>query len=111
MTNNLSPYVAPPADATRIHNWSYIFNTDELHRFFYGTQRGEPVPVGICGYQNPDGSVRARSIFIDNAAAREFDPAAARQLARALIAAADEVDELANHDRCPVAQSTPTTGS
>src|SRR5271163_3123184 len=77
--------VAPPPDATRVTKWGYIFEPDVLHRFFYGTQRGERLSVEINGFQNRDGSVRA----LDR---QELDGAAARELAHALIAAADELD-------------------
>lgn len=87
-TNNDIP--APP-DATKVTEWERIFAVNVLHRFFNGTQRGEQVRVGINGYQNGDGSVRTRWIQIDE---QELDAAAARELARALIAAADELDEL-----------------
>lgn len=87
-TNNGIP--APP-DATKLTEWDKVFSVDALHRFFYGTQRGERVRVGINGYQNPDGTVRERWIHVDG---QELDAAAARELARALIAAANEFDEL-----------------
>jgi hypothetical protein len=88
--------VAPPPDATRVTKWEHIFHPDVLHRFFYGTQRGERVSVEINGFQNQDGSVRGRWIHVDGRVLdrQELDGAAARALARALIAAADELDGL-----------------
>ncbi|MGA8123607.1 MAG: hypothetical protein WBS15_03470 [Mycobacterium sp.] len=88
--------VAPPPDATMVTKWGYIFDPDVLHRFFYGTQRGERVSVEINGFQNRDGSVRGRWIHVDGRVLdrQELDGAAARELARALIAAADELDGL-----------------
>jgi hypothetical protein len=79
--------ISAPADATKVTEWDRIFDNDILHRFFYRTQRGD---VEINGYQNPDGTVR-RFIQVDG---REFDAASARLLARALLAAADELDGL-----------------
>jgi hypothetical protein len=54
----------------------------EMHRFFWGTQRGE---VGVNGHQNSDGTVRER--WINPGPEVELDSAAARERARALIAA------------------------
>ena len=66
-----------------------------MHRFFYGTQRAERVSVEINGFQNRDGSVRGRWIHVGGTLDRqELDGAAARELALALIAAADELDGL-----------------
>ena len=87
--------VAPPPDATWVTKWGYIFDPDVLHRFFYGTQRGERVSVEINGFQNRDGSVRGRWIHVGGTLDRqELNGAAARELALALIAAADELDGL-----------------
>ena len=84
--------IPAPADATRVTEWDRVFDIDVLHRFFYGTQRGD---VGISGYQNPDGSVRERFIHVSRGLdGRELDAATARVLARALIAAADELHRL-----------------
>src|ERR1700722_13461470 len=71
--------VAPPPDATRVTKWGHIFDTDVLHRFFYGTQRGERVSVEISGFQNRDGSVRGRWIHVDGRVLdrQELDGAAA----------------------------------
>jgi hypothetical protein len=90
----IRPDVAPPPDATKIFDWDYVLNDHELHRTFHGTQRG---PVKIDGFQNPDGSIHSRGFYIDMDALerQELDAAAARKLARALIATADELDELA----------------
>jgi hypothetical protein len=90
----IRPDVAPPRDATKVFDWDHIFNEHELHRIFHGTQRD---PVRIDGYQKPDGSIHGRGFYVDVDALerQELDAAAARALARALIAAADELDELA----------------
>lgn len=91
--------IPAPADATKLTEWDRIFAVNVLHRFFYGSQRGERVRVEILGYQNPDGSVRERWIHVHAVPNPrddlELDAAAARELARALIAAADELDALA----------------
>jgi len=88
--------IPAPADATKVTEWDRIFAVNVLHRFFYGTQRGGRVRVGINGYQNPDGSVRERWITVTVVPdlSNGLDAGAARDLARALIAAADELDEL-----------------
>ena len=86
--------IPAPADATEIDEWDRVFDVDVLHRFFLGTQRGD---VGISGYQNGDGSVRERFIHVSRGLDDgELDAAAARVLARALIAAADELDSLSD---------------
>lgn len=85
----IRPDVAPPPDASEVFGWEHVFNDHKLHRFFWGTRRGA---VGICGYQNRDGSICERSISIGREI--DLDAAAARELARALIATADELDEL-----------------
>jgi hypothetical protein len=84
--------LTPPGSPSGGH----IFDTDVLHRFFYGTQRGERVSVEINGFQNRDGSVRGRWTHVDGRALdrQELDAAAARELARMLISAADELDGL-----------------
>ena len=91
----IRPDVAPPPDATRIDGWAHVFNDHESHRFFYGTQRGA---VRIEGYQNSDGTIRGRWFYLDSRAleCEELDAAAARELARALTATADELDEFAS---------------
>jgi hypothetical protein len=98
MTTTNHADIPAPVDATEVTEWDRIFAVNVLHRFFYGTQRGERVRVGINGYQNGDGSVRERWIQVDGRAVdgQELDAAAARDLARALIAAADELDGLTN---------------
>lgn len=84
----MRPNVAPPPDATEIFKWDHLLSDHELHRFFHGTRRG---PARIDGFQALDGTVHERSIYINECL---LDAAAARELARALIACADELDEL-----------------
>jgi hypothetical protein len=88
-----NPDVPAPADATKVTEWDRIFRGHELHRFFHGTQRGD---VGIYGYQNPDGSVRERSIQFDGRKLdrRVFDAASAGELGEALLALAGELGAL-----------------
>ena len=61
------------------------------------TRNGHEANVYVCiaGVQRPDGRVE-RHIIVDELGARDpLTAAEARQLARALIAAADDVDRLA----------------
>jgi hypothetical protein len=67
-------------------------------RPFYGTCRGDEVRVGIAGHQNADGTVSGRFIVLE-VADDVVDPAGARELTRHLIAAADEIDRLAEAQR------------
>jgi hypothetical protein len=93
ITSNPVATIPLPADATRADDWAKVFSLDELHRFFFGTRRDtDRACVGIVGFQNPDGTIRQRCIQVG--AGRdtldvELDAAAARELARALIAAAE----------------------
>ena len=91
----IRPDVAPPPDATKVFDWDHVLSDHELHRIFRGTRRG---PVRIDGLQRHDGTVHGRRAFyidMDALERQELDAATARELARALIATADELDELA----------------
>jgi hypothetical protein len=58
----------------------------------HGTRRGVDVRVDIAGWQRADGAVTRRAILVDAGyVGNELDAAAARELARRLIAAADEL--------------------
>jgi hypothetical protein len=92
-----TPDVNPSVDATTVNDWQRVFDSDEQHRFFYGTSRGDQARVDIVGHQNADGTVPGRSIVLDGADV--VNPAGARQLARHLIAAADEIERLAEAQR------------
>jgi hypothetical protein len=79
---------------------------DHVSRYLSGSSRvGErddkahDVIVQIHGTQGPDGDVTRRSTVVDgNAATLELSGDHARQLGRALIGAADEVEQMANYD-------------
>ena len=81
------PDVPAPVGAVTVDE----FNR-EGWRPFFGTQRGN---VGVYGEQNTDGTVTHLVITVgppgDTA---ELDSAGARQLATAMLAAADEIDKL-----------------
>ena len=88
-----------PAGAERVYDWHDV-GTDDEGRFFYGrgwvieraANQRDDMFVDIRGVQRPTGEVRreiaAGPLHPDN----PITPAQARQLARALMAAADEVD-------------------
>lgn len=81
--------------------------TDPPHRVIYGTRRildGHPAIVGtaavqFCDGTVDDGEIGLPSVYIDRGDTQSIDGLSsghARQLARALIAAADELDALEN---------------
>jgi hypothetical protein len=78
-----------------------VFRGEERpHRWFYGTARNvEGVTVAIGGFQCADGSVRDRiGYVVVDPQRNELDAAGLRQLARAAIATADELDWLSDAD-------------
>jgi hypothetical protein len=93
-------YPPAPADATAfLTDWA--LDSDEptatLSRVFHGTARvarGDyDISVTITGTQYADGTVE-RNIAVGQAATGELDAGLAHALARALIAAAAELDGL-----------------
>jgi hypothetical protein len=87
--------VQAPPDATEVRAWMAVFDADAPTRYFRGTRRGsDPVSVDLAGYQETNGAVRQR--WITPAVDTDLDAAGARELAAHLIAAADELDELAD---------------
>jgi hypothetical protein len=86
-----TPAIAPPGVAIQIdEDWRY--NDGQVRRF-QGTKRGTEFHVDIIGWQDRDGSIVRhavidRDIVIDSTAAT-------RELAAELLAAADEIDALA----------------
>lgn len=70
----------------------------EIGRLIYGRDRtvaGHPVRVYGLGSQLPDGSIRDAEVCVADGEDRglgELSPGAARELAAALLATADEVD-------------------
>ena len=96
--------VAHPAGATHVADWYDLqFGINQVGRYFSGSSRvverqdqGRDVIVQIDGTQRADGAATRRILVIDgNAEAIELSGGDARQLGRALIAAADEVDRWA----------------
>jgi hypothetical protein len=83
--------VAPPAGAVRTFAWQLDGN---WFRDFEGTtRRGGPARVQIFGRQQADGSTR-RWIAVHSGHLDALDAAATRELAAALIDAADEIERL-----------------
>ncbi|TVS77299.1 hypothetical protein [Mycobacterium helveticum] len=84
--------VAPPTGAVRTFGWQRDGN---WFRDFKGTLRqGGLARVEICGRQEADGSTR-RWISVHTRHLDALDAPAARELAAALTAAADELEWLA----------------
>lgn len=101
--------IPDPAGALTLYDW-YV-DTDEagnpeLVRAFRGSHceidtpgRGPGCQVWVYGMQHGDGAIE-RGIWVDNA--EELSAATARQLARALISAADEIDRVSERDTAAV---------
>jgi hypothetical protein len=105
-TTDLPPDVPHPAGATHVADW-YDVDGPDAARCFTGSEwavdRGQHSPdllVQIDGTQYRDGkAVRFISVMEGQyERLTELSGARARQLARALIAAADEVDRWMAHD-------------
>jgi hypothetical protein len=101
---NPFPNVPLPAGAHLVEDWVDV-GTDSPSRYFEGLHRvvergapdpGEPIHVYIAGAQTPDGRLEPIEIVVHQLHADEpiMSAATARQLARALIAAADGFDGL-----------------
>lgn len=86
-----------PADAVDVYPWYQDPHSDKVARSFTGTRRnvdlapGYTVLVDVSGVQSDDGRVE-RLIGVKRADG--LTPAKARELAAALVAAADEADQL-----------------
>jgi hypothetical protein len=87
-----NPGVAPPPDATKLDVWEQ-HSDGEVKRFFHGTQRGERVQVDIVGWQNGDGSVADRTIFLESDG-DDLSVAEVQELIDDLAAARDEINRL-----------------
>ncbi len=105
--------VAPPAGAAELFEWSEArFGVDNAHRYFLGSKRvverdgpyDEDIRVQIDGFQQgEDGDVTRHIMVMEGDYERlELSSDHARQLGRALIAAADEVEKLAVDDQAVV---------
>jgi hypothetical protein len=87
-----------PPDATEFLT-GWIFDSDELTAVPSRVFRGRTWDVGvgdvtITGVQFHDGGIERHIVVLDTHADRELDAAQARQLAAALIEAANELDRL-----------------
>lgn len=99
------PRLPLPAGATDVDpDWHD--SGSNFYRPFHGTSRCVELPdshvdaiVGIAGFQYSGGQVD-RWVNVDNAEA--LTPAQARQVARALIAAADEAEQMNDYDKIEV---------
>jgi hypothetical protein len=98
MTITPTDDVPAPAGATHVFSWSFDPTDDEKRwRLFHGTKRGDiGAQVDIIGTQAGDGTVAQRLIVVRHGGARIAfsNAAAARETARNLLAAADELDAL-----------------
>jgi hypothetical protein len=105
--------VAPPAGVEELFEWREArFGVDSACRYFLGSKRvvgrdgpyDEDIRVQIDGtQQGADGDVTRHIMVIEGDHERlELSSDHARQLGRALIAAADEVEELAVDDQVVV---------
>lgn len=87
-------HIAAPADADHVEDWVDESDLGMPVRWFRGTARTVAgVRVVINGWQEWDGPT-ARHISV-HAVDAELDAVTARELAAALLAAADELDQLA----------------
>jgi hypothetical protein len=99
--------VPHPAGATHVADWYDMqFGIDHVSRYFTGSSRvverndqARDVIVQIDGTQGADGDATRRILIFDgNTEVLQLSGDHARQLARALIAAADEIEQMANDD-------------
>jgi hypothetical protein len=100
--------VPHPAGATHVADWyDRQFGIDHVSRYFSDSSRvverdgqDRDAIVQIDRTQGADGDVTRRIMVFDgNTEARELSGNHARQLGSALIAAADEVDQMANYHK------------
>jgi hypothetical protein len=87
-----------PADATDADQWQVGEDDERVTRVFTGTKRGTDVRVTIYGEQDHSGAVLNRLISVSpsgHSGTAEVGAAGARQIAADLLAAADELDQLA----------------
>jgi hypothetical protein len=94
--------IPDPAGAVHIDKWRADDNGEGFFRYFAGsswvverTEQHADAAVVIGGLQHADGTV-SRSIWCG---AAQLTTSEARQLARALIAAADEAERFNDNDR------------
>jgi len=111
---NLIPDVAPPDGALRVFDWDDArFGVEEATRYFEGSKRfidraddphNDDLTVEIWGTQTPEGQVSRHVNVTEGGYERVTLSSAAhvRQFGEALIAAADEWDQMAGHDRIKI---------
>jgi hypothetical protein len=104
-TENPYPNVPLPAGVHLVEDWVDI-GSDSPSRYFEGLHRiverrgpdrgAKPIHVYIAGAQTPDGRLEPIEIVVHQLHADEpiMSAATARQLARALMAAADDFDRI-----------------
>src|SRR5262245_29578328 len=97
----IHPDIPIPAGAVHVYG-RYDTDTPTPARYFRGSSwlierdnRATHIRLQVDGTQHQDGTV-TRSVVLDD---DDLTPQQARQLARALIAAADEVEQMSEYDR------------
>jgi hypothetical protein len=104
--------VAPPNGAAYLGDWDGArFGADAAHRYFDGSKRvidrtddpynKDPV-VEVWGVQTPDGDVRRHVEVMDDERCTELTFSSSvhvRALGEALIAAADEIEQMNGYDQ------------
>jgi hypothetical protein len=102
-----------PAGATRVDRWEFEPDgtNPTAHRYFQGTSRvvdrdnASTVKVLISGLQHANGHTDREIVVTDGRyEVAVLTPAVARELGQALIASADEVEQMNSHDQIAVAQ-------
>ncbi|BBZ11590.1 hypothetical protein [Mycobacterium branderi] len=92
--------VAAPVGAVVVEEWGDAL-TPQAFRLFYGPthtvelEHGQTVEVITRGAQSANGGIEESGILVYGGSDDAMPPDAARKLAAALIAAADEVDRFA----------------
>ena len=104
MTTTTNPYpnLVMPAGAVTVHDWDGI-GTDDPTRYFQGpraivpTRHGD-VTVWWGGLQRPDGSLEFEICVSELHSDKSLSVAAARQVVRAMMQAADEIERWSASD-------------
>ncbi|MCW2660132.1 MAG: hypothetical protein JWP83_1284 [Mycobacterium sp.] len=118
--NPAYPRVPLPAGAVRVDDWELgrtgADGMPNVYRGFAGTrrvvgcdERDRDIAVEVTGLQHGDSSVE-RTVSVSEIDGPPLTPATARELGTALIAAADETDEMAGCDQIEAADDPALTG-